>query len=603
MESHIKYIGNLSEFVRGKRLITSIDDVFKPLCDEDKLRYMLQQALLISYYSWLYDARSNEFMYRYAVSLKEYIYKTQLNLEGVYVQLRSILDNIVYSWFSNNWRDIPIKLVIGCVADTANFNYPTVAVYVSNEYGRAKLLEQEKDALRYLFVPYLMFRNHHLEEGYTVWNKKVHVPQFRLDMAISRYDVSDHKSGHYSIYPREEGIGFFARFEDKINTIKPGMSVDTLMQHYAGLSPYLGFICQMQFGSDRRFDSVLRNLACMNLSMDEFSKFTANSNLFYDSDVVLHDMFAIDFATRGGYKPIRDARTITPENIGGGIDRQLIKTFRILCELDGFKFSSHTLFDRFFSSLCSCEGTRQLLNYCKQYLIKDGPTPASEALDYKASDLGGLEAIQLFSQYDSGQTESSEEQEEPETSGDEVDLDIDENFEEGVAEPGLEADENDDPPEPEEGEGDSSTDGDQDADDSSPDSGDDNPDDPTVEEDNSSQDAGDSTTDQSVTQTTGTPEEIDASDTDGIPFEISAEGSETVDSVMIREEIDQFITNILVNPPKELSPQSVAALTTLQKCWVHLLTVETVVRILDRLVAIPEKFKNIITQVELKQDE
>jgi len=316
----------------------------------------------------------------------------------------------------------------------------------------------------------------------------------------------------------------------------------------------------------------------------------------------LHDMFAIDFATRGGYKPIRDARTIT-ENIGIGIDRHLIKTFRILCELDGFKFSSHTLFDRFFSGLCSNNSTKQLLNYCKQYLIKEGPTPASEALEYKASDLGGLEAIQLFSQYDSGQTESSEEQEEPETSGDEVDLDIDEDFEEGVAEPGLEADENDDPPAPEEGEGDSSTDGDQDADDSSPDSGDDNPDDPAVEEDNSSQDAGDSTTDQSVTQTTGTPEEIDASDTDGIPFEISAEGSETVDSVMIREEIDQFITNILVNPPKELSPQSVAALTTLQKCWVHLLTVETVVRILDRLVAIPEKFKNIITQVELKQDE
>lgn len=602
MESHIKYIGNLSDFVRGDRLITSIDDVFKLLSDEDKLRYMLQQALLISYYSWLYDARSNEFMYRYAVSLKEYIYKTQLNLEGVYVQLRSILDSLVYSWFSNNWKDVPIKLVIGCVADTANFNYPTVAAYVCNEDSKERQLEYEKDVLRSLFVPYLMFRNHHLEEGYAVWNKKVRVPKFMLDMAVSSYDRSNHRSGHYSIYSSEEGIGFFARFEDKINTIKPGLAIDTLMQHYVGLVPYLEFVCQMQFGSNRKFDTILRSLAYLNLSMDEFSKFTANSNLFYDSDVVLHDMFAIDFATRGGYKPIRDARTIT-ENIGIGIDRHLIKTFRILCELDDFKFSSHTLFDRFFSGLCSNSCTKQLLNYCRQYLIKEGPTPASEALDYKASDLGGLEAIQLFSQYDSGQTESSEEQEEPETSGDEVDLDIDENFEEGVAEPGLEADENDDPPTPEEGKGDSSTDGDQDADDSSPDSGDDNPDDPAVEEDNSSQDAGDSTTDQSVTQTTGTPEEIDASDTDGIPFEISAEGSETVDSVMIREEIDQFITNILVNPPKELSPQSVAALTTLQKCWVHLLTVETVVRILDRLVAIPEKFKNIITQVELKQDE
>lgn len=600
MESHIKYIGNLCELSRVEGPIISIDDVFRPLSDEDKLRYMLQQALLISYYSWLYDARSNEFMYRYAVSLKEYIYKTQLNLEGVYVQLRSILDSLVHSWFSNNWKDIPIKLVIGCVADTANFNYPTVAVYARREDNKCSLLEYEKDVIRSLFVPYLMFRNQHLEEGYTVWNKKVLVPKFMLDLDVSNYSKANHKSGHYSIYAKEEGIGFFARFEDKISTIKPGMATDSLMRHYVGLVPYLQFVCHMQFGSNRKFDTILRSLACLNLSMDEFSKFTSNSNLFYDSDVVLHDMFAIDFANRCGYKPILDARTIT---IGIGIDTHLIKTFRILCELDDFKFSSHTLFDRFFSGLCSNDCTKQLLSYCRQYLIKEGPTPASEALDYKASDLGGLEAIQLFSQYDSGQTGSSEEQEEPETSGDEVDLDIDENFEEGVAEPGLEADEKDDPPEPEEGKGDSSTDGDQDADDSSPDSGDDNPDDPAVEEDNSSQDAGDSSsTDQSVTQT-GTPEEIDASDTDGIPFEISAEGSETVDSVMIREEIDQFITNILVNPPKELSPQSVAALTTLQKCWVHILTVETVVRILDRIVAIPEKFKNIITQVELKQDE
>ena len=91
------------------------------------------------------------------------------------------------------------------------------------------------------------------------------------------------------------------------------------------------------------------------------------------------------------------------------------------------------------------------------------------------------------------------------------------------------------------------------------------------------------------------PEELDASDDEGIVFEISPEGSETVDSVLAREEIDKFISDILVNPPKTLSPQSVSALTTLQRNWIHILSVETIVGILAKLVELPEKFKTIKT--------
>ena len=91
----------------------------------------------------------------------------------------------------------------------------------------------------------------------------------------------------------------------------------------------------------------------------------------------------------------------------------------------------------------------------------------------------------------------------------------------------------------------------------------------------------------------GEPEDIDGSDSKGVVFKVSPEGSETVDSVIIREEIDKFLTDILANPPKKLSPQSVSALTTLQKNWVHILSVETIVGILEQIVSVPAKFKQL----------
>jgi hypothetical protein len=177
----------------------------------------------------------------------------------------------------------------------------------------------------------------------------------------------------------------------------------------------------------------------------------------------------------------------------------------------------------------------------------------------------------------------------------EENLDLSDLPELDVAEPGLEAEE----------EADTVTDGDQanGEDDSS--SGNDNTDDNAVpkQDDTTSSDdnqgpddpGGDSGSDpnNSNTQGSNTPEEIDASDDKGIVFKISPEGSETVDSVMVREELDKFISDILVNPPKQLSPQVVSALTTLQKNWVHILSVETIVGILGKLVELPEKFKNI----------
>ena len=602
MTSYIKFIGSGNTKSQQFLSVKSMKEIFDPLSAEDKLRYALLQSLFISYYGWLYEIRTDEFMHRYAQSLKEYISNLDLKVEGPYANLVPVLWQIIDSWYGGHWTDVPIGLIVTCVVETANFNYPPCLTYVWD--GKESELDREKDNLRKIIVPYLMFRNQRTQDGYVVWNRDVCVPRFRITgyCGSAKPGYTNETAPRYTIDANKIGIGFYASFVDKqqqILNIGP-TSAKSLTGIYTTLTPFLRFLAQTIHKSERTFDGLLGTIAFMNQSNDEFSQGCDNSRLFYDVTVVLNDMYRIDFTARPANRKRRDDIRIYPH------DRDLLRFVRIMCELDGFKFTHRRLFLRFFEGARSSEDGRRLLAFVEKYVKGSnvGPVPAEEALAYKHSILGGLEAIQLFSQYDSGQTESGEEagQEQAGQDSGQLDLDPDLDIEEGAAEPGLEADDTD--PADAEADADTTADNEQDSDDSSPSEDDAGADEPAVEEDNSSPDGGQTAdSENSDVQTGSAPEEIDASDVDGIPFKVIPEGSETVDSVLLREEIDQFITNILVNPPKQLSPQCVAALTTLQKCWVHLLTVETLVRILDRLVAIPERFKNIITQLELKKDE
>lgn len=93
-------------------------------------------------------------------------------------------------------------------------------------------------------------------------------------------------------------------------------------------------------------------------------------------------------------------------------------------------------------------------------------------------------------------------------------------------------------------------------------------------------------------------EQMRTSDDDGIRFSIANPDSETSDSVMWREEVNNFLSNILTNPPEDLSPQDVATLTALQRFWLQHLSIETVVGILgsclDRL---PASLTKLISQI------
>lgn len=73
--------------------------------------------------------------------------------------------------------------------------------------------------------------------------------------------------------------------------------------------------------------------------------------------------------------------------------------------------------------------------------------------------------------------------------------------------------------------------------------------------------------------------QVDTSDYIGFEFKTISAESETIDSVMFKEEMSSFLTNVLANPPDGLSPQNVAVLTALQRFWLHSLSIESIVGI------------------------
>ena len=95
------------------------------------------------------------------------------------------------------------------------------------------------------------------------------------------------------------------------------------------------------------------------------------------------------------------------------------------------------------------------------------------------------------------------------------------------------------------------------------------------------------------------PEDVqpNTSDVKGFKFKVANPEAETTDSVMFREEMDHFLANILANPPKSLSPQSVETLTCLHKFWLHTLSIGSIVGIVGScLKHLPESLTLLTTK-------
>ena len=108
--------------------------------------------------------------------------------------------------------------------------------------------------------------------------------------------------------------------------------------------------------------------------------------------------------------------------------------------------------------------------------------------------------------------------------------------------------------------------------------------------------------DNSSAQPETTPEQTNTSDDIGIKFEIVPPDSSTVDSVIFREEMYKFLSNVLTNPPKCMSPQDIETLNALRKFWLSCLSIDTIKGIVEACIRLPKSIKNSIRKsTEQKQ--
>lgn len=538
-----------------------------------QLRFAVDQSLCVSYLAWLNGPRASEFLVTYAEWLKCFI-DTKLatyKFDSVYQEVYEDCVKISSTWFGGRWEDVNIGAI-------------NVLVYQPLYKDTELPLALTKSSA----IPYMMYRNRSVQPGFDDWHDKFSIPTgIRVN----------YLSKNISLFGRCIGNGFAAKIEDNASDVENARTSWINSGFHI-----LDFLYHVDMsGCD--FGYILSVLAGLVFTEDPYRELSRNHSLFYVTNMILNSEFSVDFMdiVRGGHVFVLD-KPASKSYRTSGIARSLMTFLAALNKRYGVQMRARDIFVRFFGRIAEERSDEKKV---VEYVEKTGNNQVASAeslMAYEKHMLGSCEAIDLISQEPtivSKESGAENTEEEPEDN-DNVNFDLDSIPGIDDAEPGLEA-------EDDSADADTSTDTDESSDD--PSSG---PSD-TIEEEgtdnsggnedqgNDNSDAGtedpggsaDQNAPGNSTQPNAEPENLDDSDEEGIPFSVVPEGSETVGSVLFREELDQFLSDVLTNPPKKLSPQSVSALTTLQRNWIHILSVETIVRILDKLITLPERFKNI----------
>lgn len=121
---------------------------------------------------------------------------------------------------------------------------------------------------------------------------------------------------------------------------------------------------------------------------------------------------------------------------------------------------------------------------------------------------------------------------------------------------------------------------------------------PTDDSEGSGEESGDDTQDD--TQTSENPP-LNTSDPRGIVIKITKSDDETTDSILFKEEMNNYLSTLLKNPPAKMSPQHVQLLTKLWKNWLYALDVQTITKIVAIATKLPVVMKRINTNGDSPQ--
>lgn len=576
---------------------TTLFDYIRTLPPYAQLRFIADQTLAISYFLWLYGSNAHKCMTTYSQVIKEYteeVLKKSDYTDAVAYVYQAVLD-IQSSWYGKDWIDVPIASFAQFVYLIQDINPDTGETYKERGilYPAALTLSAA--------VPYLMHRNRVVQKDFAVYTTEVHVPTYEIT-AYSYGKMQNY--GFIKIYNRVLGTNFFAKISDRYGKTDPNWKeiVSAVNMFRTRGYTFLELLLKCDL-STKSFECVVGLLGQMCLHRDWIHVHSPNFSLFYRTAAILNNMFSADFidvGIAGGDCPLEYPTSFYPSDI-------IFTLMSILNRTSGVKVRDRNWFIRFFDKNLT-KDKRPEIQKIVDFVKHTGENVASaeELSIWNASILSGCEAIDLTISDKSvstlvqgaGTVESVDET----ANNDDEDTELNEIIISGDAEAALEAE-----AATTEEEEDTSTDSDENSDDSSSEDGNDDDGDSGDEggdEDDKSNLTGDDNkggddagaSDPAAandTQANATPEDVNASDDEGIAFIISPEGSETVDTVVLREELDEFISEVLANPPKRLAPQTVSALTKLQKCWLHILSVETITGILEKLIDLPDKFKTI----------
>lgn len=511
---------------------------------EEQIRCCLDQLLAISYYLTFYGRGChelvNEFIDEFMIDLRTRVIPLGLKQypTGPYFQVVSALVLLEKFTRTGNWDgDVDIDLVKDIL-----INHPfQVTPTAWNIRGVVRAPETN-------FIPFLMLMNRHVHPDYTTYNCR--------DIGLNVFSFQT--TGYY-----KENAVVKVRLAAYPYPIGDSFSMKETPDGRFDACPLIRYMSQFNTGA-RDFNTIIGAIGASCLTMDVMHSQTSSSQKLA-ATVAAHVMGMCNVSgSIGGFEPFSYVE-----------DRR--KFFKLLADFLEYlhkHYGTVASYDGPVVKLFSCFAETKQQKETVEYIRKHGGSASADLLGNSQEGLCiGTEALTFISQSPSllsaqsqvtepkaeekaeeKKTETSKEETKTETKEDEAEADStkDDDTEQDLGE-------------------DDTSDSDEKSEDSKPDQKDDSS---SPKEDKPAQQQ------EAPSEPVETEEQqVNTSDITGFEFKTISAESETIDSVMFKEEMSSFLSNVLANPPDGLSPQNVSVLTALQRFWLHSLSIEAIVGI------------------------
>ena len=589
MASMISYFGrihkdpesNQSPIVKWEHSNSIGSNVSRIECPYTQLRILFEQSLAVAYYLKFYGSRCHEVVNDFIEELNQdisirFASKYSKTFTDSYKQIYDATMSLVKFNRGGHWVDLDVGLILEYLFDGRNW-YDVPTVWKRAEKGNV--------------AAFILFMNKKVSSEYEQYVcDRVGVTTFGLGAIYSEgSDVIE----SITVRPEHHTVGStFISTKTVVDGIDKLASVAFLSHFdFSGCSfeGSIGILAQFRFHDD---------ITKFGLSQSHRLGYLLHKGLYRDP------FWDLEVDLRGA-NPTLMTHDISFKN---DLFCALLDFVKFCTEHRNMKLVDKSFIARTFGCLAESKQNKDSV----LYLLKSGATASADMLKAFQQTMGTCESLVLISQKPTLMTAQT-------VSQATVSTEATEGGDDNKAEPkqeeqkseSQEADKKDD----QTGETQKKEDDDTSPPSSDDDGADDLPsDDTTGEEDagNPAQpddngESGSGSSDPSGTGTSSaqpdtTTEQTNTSDENGIHFEITPPDSSTVDAVIFREEMYKFLSNVLTNPPKCMSPQDIETLNALRKFWLSCLSIDTIKGIVEACIRLPKSIKNSIRKsTEQKQ--